>query len=122
MAYISTEKVKEVRKELKTIFNKKEGFKLSVTRYHYSQVCVNIMESPIDFTGVYINEYNYETSEDLTDTQKAIIGVILKNIDRVCGASYNRNAGDLSADYPDYNYTVSLTVGKWDKPFQFIKQ
>jgi hypothetical protein len=37
MAYISTEKVKEMRNKLKELFPTKKGWKLSVTREHYKE-------------------------------------------------------------------------------------
>ena len=48
MAYITTESVKEMRNELKTLFPVKAGWKFSVTRQHYSSVRCEILTAPIE--------------------------------------------------------------------------
>jgi len=125
MAYVSTEQMKEIRKELKALCPSKEGWKLSVTRRHYSTVCVAIMKSPISFD---VHERGYETinhhwykDHGYTEVQQAVFGCILKAIYKGFGGeNYDRNAGDMGADYCDCNYYIDLQIGKFDKPCVFV--
>lgn len=127
MAYISSEEVKKIRQALKKEF---KNLKLSVTREHHSVVNVSIMSSDIDFINsltergeclrnkrdymqvnqYYIEEYfNGKAKEILLKIKDIITGI------KTCK---NSNAGDLSADYSDYNYFYNINIGKFDKPYQ----
>lgn len=39
-----------------------------------------------------------------------------------CKGNYDRNAGDMGADYADWNFFVRISVGSYDKPYELINQ
>lgn len=109
MPFISTERVKEIRNELKATF---PNVKFSVTTRNYSTVCVAIMESPFTWVNDYqqLNEYylkNHENSDFLLQIKEIA----------------NAGNGTLCED-GDYGtipmFYFDLTVGKWDKPHKTI--
>jgi predicted P-loop ATPase/GTPase len=119
MAYVSTEQAKEVRNELKKALPSKDGFKLSVTVQHYSTIAVSIMKSPIRFEKSYEQINHYYTNNIEDRYQRAVLEIITKTIDRVLGASEGEYH-DTMTDCFHNNYFVALSVGKWDKPCEFI--
>ena len=123
MSYVSTEQVKEVRNLIKKVMPVKDGFKFSVTREHYSTVKVAIMKSPIEFPKGYdqVNHFYFNRSESYSAAAKGVLSVVMEQINKVMGSNTDRNAGDMSADYSDFNYHVNLHVGKWDKDCEFVK-
>lgn len=42
--------------------------------------------------------------------------------DIACKGNYNRNAGDMGADYPDWNFFVHILIGSYDKPYELTNQ
>lgn len=114
MAYLETDKVKEIRKQINETF-KKDGFKFSVTRSNYSGVNINLMVSPLDLGTVNESLNDFFIHEHENENVRNIFGICKKIITRVCGENYNRNAGDLCADYADYNYFKNFRIGKWDQ-------
>ena len=112
MGYISKEEITKMRNELKEAFPTKQGWKLSVTREHYSTVKVAIMSAPIE-----IENTKHRSLHSNFETQKELIIVIEKINKIIASGSYNRNAGDMGADYCDYNYYTDIFIGKWDKPY-----
>jgi hypothetical protein len=138
MAYIEKERVAEIRAELKKLF---PAFKFSVTRQNYSAVNVKIIKGDIDFFDDAMcpdGLDHFGDSRKLTDYAKAhkytsvnefhIEGnwegeareMLLKVKEIVCKGNYNRNAGDMGADYPDWNFFTRITIGSYDKPYEFI--
>ena len=121
MAYISKEEVQKIRTELKKRFSAKDGWKLSIRTRHSSTVCVSFMESPVNLvdeklgTSYRINEFHVdrfyagEAHKVFTDT----INIIQNTKSHV-----DRNAGDMGADYPGWNYHMDIEVGRWDIPFK----
>lgn len=139
MAFIEKKRVAEVRAELKKTF---PGFKFSVTRVHYSKINIAIVAGPLDFFDDNMRTdklYRGEESQKLSDYDKAKkhttvnqywikdrwtgkAGEMLQKIaDIALVGNYNRNAGDLGADYADYNFFVDIAIGKWDKPYQLVQ-
>ena len=112
MAYISSETIAKMRKELKVLFPTKAGWKLSVTKEHYSTVNVSIMEAPIKFDNT-----KHRSLSTRWEEQKELIEVIEKINKVISSGSYNRNANDPGADYCDYNYYSDIFMGKWNKPY-----
>ena len=120
MAYLSKEQVKEIRTEINKVLTSKDGFKISVTRSHYSGVNVNVMQSPILFSVAekQINEFYISKMED--KNERLIFELIDKAVGRAVGDCYDRNAGDMGADYSDYNFYKNYSIGRWDKDCKFI--
>ena len=120
MAYLSKESVKAVRNEINKVLTSKDGFKISVSRHHYSGVSVRIMQSPIMFSSAekQINEFYISKLEN--KNEKLIFELIDKAVTRAVGICYNRNAEDMGADYSDYNFYKNYSIGKWDQDCKFI--
>lgn len=110
MAYITTEQVATIRKNLAEKFPKKDGWKLSVTREHSQKVQVRIMEAPVLFTE---NEYQ---QINIFFTESYINGDLLKEMLDICNRG-NHDNSDVQTDYFDVGWHIGLSVGKWDKPF-----
>lgn len=138
MAYIEKERVAEIRVELKKLFPQ---FKFSVTRQNYSSIVIKIMKGDIDFFNDAMRPdgtNHYGDSRKLSDyaKQKGHTSVneyyikenwcgeaqkmLSKIRDIACKGNYNRNAGDMGADYPDWNFFVHISVGSYDKPYELI--
>jgi len=117
MAYISTQTVKEIRQEIKKTLTAKDGFKLSITNEHYSTVRVSLRQVPkemaINEDQTQINNYYLKNIE--CENTKTIFQIVDKIINRITGGNYDRNAGDLGADYSDCNFYKSYRVGEWNE-------
>ncbi len=109
MPFISTERVKEIREQLKKEF---PAIKFSVTTHHHSTVCVAIMESPYDWgkdhmgiNAFYLHDYPHA---ELLEKIKSIA---------------NAGNGTLCED-GDYGtiprFYFDLSIGKWDRPHRTI--
>ena len=114
MAYLSSEEVTARRNEIKKAFPAKKGYKFSITRHHYSGIDIAIMSAPIDFGTDHKQVNEYYIAEHYEGKQRDF----LLKINEIAGkGSYNRNAGDLGADYGDMTFFVSVSIGKWNKAF-----
>ena len=114
MAYISPEKVKEIRDRLKVEFPSKKGWKLSVTGKNYSSLNVAIMEAPVKFTEKdyeQLNPYHLHTYSNSKHLQK---------ISDICNET-NFNKSDSMTDYHHVGFYFHLDIGKWDRPFKLVK-
>lgn len=140
MAYIEKERVAEIRAELKKLF---PTFKFSVTRQNYSSINIKIIRGDIDFFNDDMRAdgtTHFGESRKLSDYTKANghtsvneyyikenwVGEAQKMLSQIrdiaCEGNFNRNAGDMGADYPDWNFFVHISIGSYDKPYQFIDQ
>jgi hypothetical protein len=118
MAYISTERVKSIRDQIKNAYPR---YKWSVSRRHGSTVVIVLQESDLPYDNVHqpINQYWFKESEKLTTKTKLIIQHVLE----ICNSverCYDRNAGDVGADYADSTYFIDLDIGQWDRPHKII--
>lgn len=120
MAYLEKEKVAEIRKIIRSTFPSKEGWKISVSREDYSGINVNVMRSPLRFSSNNKPINDFYTDQLENEHERAVFGIMNKIITRVTGGCYNRNAGDPSADYADFNYFKHFRIGKWDKNCEFV--
>lgn len=114
MAYISTEQVKSIRDQIKKAYPQ---YKWSISRRHSSTVVIILRESdlPYDNMHIQVNQYWLKESEKLNTRAKLVFQHILE----ICNSverCYNRNAGDMGADYGDNTYFIDLDIGEWDKP------
>jgi hypothetical protein len=111
MPYISTQKVKEIRSELKRTFPQ---FKFSVRRDNHSSVNVAVLSGPIDFgtTDESVNHYWLESHYG--DRPKVLrFLTTLKGI-----MSAGQGSGYEDGDYghiPDWY--LDINIGRWDKPY-----
>jgi len=104
MPYISTERVAEIRKELKATF---PDVKFSVVREHYSTVRVAVMESPLEWGDTRTINPFYPENAPNPEFCRAVIDIM------DAGNSILFHDGDYGA-VPKW-YT-SLEIGKWDRP------
>lgn len=125
MAYISTEQVAEIRKQLKKEF---PAVKFSITRSHGTKVNVSVLEADFDIFAdlldpehvfnnhVQVNHYYLDNHWEGRGLE------LLERIAEVAAdGSYNRNANDPTADYGDMTFFVDISIGRWNKPFQVVK-
>lgn len=111
MPYISKEKVKEIRNELKKTFPK---VKFSV-RKDNSSVDISIMESPFDF-GENTNVNHYYINDHFEDKKQA---EFLQKVSDI--ATNGQKQESFDGDYGSIpNYYVSIRIGKWNKPHKTI--
>lgn len=135
MAYISTERVKEIRNQLKKTFSE---IKFSVVTRHYSSVSVTILSSPYDLLSMVNKDENkpinlkekspkdigyspvnhYHIAEHWYGKAKEIL---TKIYEIVSVGHYDRNAGDPFADYCDCTFYINMSIGSWDKHYQIIE-
>jgi hypothetical protein len=119
MAYITTERVAEIRKELKATF---PTFKFSVTRRHHSTVAIAILAADFDFmvgeneSRNYLNINTSWIGEHYKDQPAK--RDLLQKISDIAHVGYYNNSDPMS-DYFDYAFYVDLTVGTWEKTFIF---
>ncbi len=105
MPYISTERVSEIRKQLKATF---PDVKFSVRRRHYSTVSISIMKSPYSWpeNPLNLNPFyleRYEHSE------------FLQQVHDIANAG-NRIVSE-DGDYGSIpKFYLDIQIGKWDKP------
>ena len=121
MPYITTDRVKEIRNELKKNF---PTFKLSVTRRHHSVVVVSILEAPFDLMPnkegkkhtpinyFYIKE-NYKDTPKIAETLQGIYDIMDEGNRTV---SHDGDYGDVPKFYTD------LEIGQWDREFKVVER
>lgn len=124
MAYITTNEVKEIRKELK---NKFPNLKFSVRREHYSNVKVILKSGDISFADILnekriynVNQYNLESEpQKYKDLFKKIIKIIRN------APAYAENGrawydkSDAMTDYFDTAFYYDFNIGEFGKPYLF---
>lgn len=111
MSYISTQQVKEIREQLKSLFPKT---KFSIKREHYSAVRIAILKSDVDFAVDYkvVNECWIE--ENYAGDQKDLL---LKVYGVASAGTKYYETGDYGTQPSHY---VWITIGCCDKNFQHI--
>ena len=116
MAYISVERVKEIRNTIKKEF---PDFKFSIRfKYHHSGLSVSIIQGPVDFGKSYEQVNHDYIDKHYADNEPA--RKVLKRIyDIISPGCYDRNAGDMGADYSDMTFFIDIEIGQWDKPYIF---
>ena len=119
MAYISAEEVKKIREKIKKEF---KNFKFSITKEHSMTVNVDILEGDIDFYECLTEKEYYENRKDRLYIQvneyhidKHFTGEVMKMLLRIkhiitsSKSHYDRNFGDMGADYADFNYFYNIS-------------
>lgn len=111
-----TEVASMIREQLKKELPKCK-FAVTTSRYSMGQsLSVYLMSAPFDvFSGdtfSQVNHFHLKTSERFTPEAKA---VLLRAVE--IAEQFNYNNSDSMTDYYDVNFSFSLEVGKWNKPF-----
>ena len=136
MAYISTEEVAAIRKELK---KELPQYKFSVKRCHHSSVTVAFMKGPAFAEYTYFDRYegvekdgvlegheqlNHYHAESFYGAENA---AIIKKVEEIIKTAPVKAGGrawydksDAMTDYFDTAFYMSIHVGKWDKPYEVV--
>lgn len=115
MAFISTQKVAEIRSNLKKEF---PNIKFSVVRRNYSAVDVTILKSPYDFRPDSLKDREYLSVNTYWFQDHGYKHQnILKRIIEIANEG-NHNNSDVMTDYFDVGWYFDLNLGQWNKPFQ----
>lgn len=118
MPYITTERVKEIREQLKKEFPK---FKFSVTRRHYSTVRVVVLKAKFNFDcgeGRYISVNPYYVREHYKDQPEQA-----KFLQRIVDiAEHGNETVSVDADYGNIpRFYVDVLIGDYDHPYEQSK-
>jgi hypothetical protein len=111
MAYISSERVKEIRTTLKSQFPK---VKFSIRREHGSGVRISVLSSEVNFGADYKQVNEYYINEHYSGEQAKLLSKIYEVASE--GTTY-RETGDYGTQPSHY---VWITIGEWNKPYQVI--
>lgn len=111
MAYIETEKVKQIREEIKKAFPSKQGWKFSIKKEHYTGVRIVVLKAPV----------NFENKPGTSIIPSRESHPYLQQIYNIANSG-NHDNSDAMTDYFDVGWYVWLKVGDYDNPFQFVKK
>jgi len=126
MAYMNQEKKAVIAAKLKPIL-KKYGVKGSLSVRNHSSISLTLKSGAIDFFedygdredarkfGIQVNPYWFH--DHFSGKSKAFLA---EAFDALKSADYYDNS-DAMTDYFDTAYYYGINVGKWDKPYQFVK-
>lgn len=136
MAYVSQELKKELAPTIKTIL-KKHGLHGSLSVQDHSALVLTIRKGYLDFFKNY-NEKSKELATDINKTFYAISGHIqvneyhldsnftgkvlncLKELREAMNKG-NFNHSDSMSDYFHVGWYTYINIGKWNKPYELIK-
>ena len=110
MAYITKEKVKEIREAINKKFPSKEGWKFSIKRQNYSGIKIEILQGNTNFQN--------KPGNTIIPTRET--HPYLQQIYNIANSG-NYDNSDVMTDYFDVGWYVWLSVGSWDKEYKFIK-
>ena len=138
MAYISTDEVKAVRVALKERFKNK--LKFSVRREHYSSLNVSIISGEINFFDGSLNRkdpwhadapaHEFDGHEQINNYYpenygkhatlfEDIVNIMKTAPGTIEGGRKWYDKSDAMTDYFDTAYYTNLSIGKWNKPYEF---
>ena len=136
MAYISTEEVAAIRKQLKA---EMPEYKFSVKKCHHSSVTVAFMKGPAWETFKSRDRYTGEMHDDAMDDHEQLNHVwaenfygeknaaIIKKVEKIIKTAPVKAGGrewyddsDSQSDYFDTAFYMSIHIGAWDKPYQVV--
>lgn len=114
MAYISTAEVKNIRNKLKEKFPQ---FKFSVSGGNSLKLHVSIVSGPEDFSE-YTGEYkSFEVNQYHLGGYGKFSELFAKIYDVMKSENWYDKSDSMS-DYFNTAYYMSLSVGKWNKPYE----
>ena len=137
MAYYSQEQKSKAAPKVKAIL-KKYGLKGSLSVRHNSAVVLTIKEGKIDFIGNsnevcgkdswqvhrgftpntsgYENVNTYHYQSHYSGKARSCIKELLEALNEG-----NHDNSDITTDYFDVGWYVDINIGKWNKPYVFVK-
>ena len=107
MAFMSVEKTKEIREELKKTFPE---FKFSVRNDNYTAIRVTLVSGPVRFV-----ESNYEQLNHYYPENYAHSDILKKMIEIINRTNYDRS--EIQFDHHDVGFYVTISQGQWDRPY-----
>lgn len=115
MAYMSQEKKSAIAPAVKAILTQ-YGLKGTLSVHHHSTLILTIKSGKIDFNGAQdINTYHIESHH----TGKAK-EVLLKL--KAAMSVGNHDRSDISTDYFDVGWYITIRIGRWDVPYVVVKE
>lgn len=132
MAYMNQERKAAKAPAIKAVC-KKYGIKASVAVRHHSTLVLNIKSGEIDFIGNFNQIANNRQTHEWFQPAKGYIdvspywyrdhftGKAVEFLEEVLAAMNegNHNRSDLMTDYHDVGWYVDVSVGQWNKPYEF---
>ena len=110
MAYINQEEKKQMAPKIKAVL-KKFNMKGFIGIQHHSVLTVYIKSGVLNFPdSTQVNQYHVETN--YTGKEKAFL---LELIDSMMTGNHDNT--DIMTDYFDVGWYISISIGKWDKPY-----
>jgi hypothetical protein len=135
MAYYNQEQKRELAPVIKGI-SKKYNIKCSLSVQNHSTICCVITSGEIDFIKNY-NDNKNDTTQRFDPKAVDNIRVnhywfrehfsgvaqqcIAEIIDALRGPKHYDNS-DVQSDYFECSHYISLSVGRWDKPYQLLSK
>lgn len=128
MAFITTEQVSQMRKELKLVIPK--GWKWSFTKEHHTSIHLVIIKADVDF----LKQYNDSCPAGRELLRGDIQGCCIRYaLDRFSGRGReilekcltimdngNHNRSDIMSDYFDVGWYINMKIGDYGRPFELI--
>lgn len=120
MAYVNKEQSKKVKEQLQAKFPKSEGWEFSVSIEHHSTLNVAIMRAPVQLIE---SKEDYEVSKQYENfnvyhLNNYVNAELLNQIKEIANAG-NFDNSDLMTDYHHVGFYLSISAGKWNKPFVY---
>lgn len=120
MAFITADRTKEIKRELKAKF---PNLTFSVRNRHYSSVDVTITSGDIDFSDLYENERTYAGVNHYAlrreyDQPYGKHTALLREIFEIVNTN-NYDNSDTMTDYFDVGFYVDMSIGNWEKPYVY---
>jgi hypothetical protein len=145
MAYYNQERKKSVEPKVKKLL-KDYGLKGSLSVNHHSSVVLTIREGSIDFIKNYLGVLGNRSLRQPENCQLADQAQRQQNInylsvntswyhEHFSGKALdfltkvlailnegNHNRSDIMSDYFDVGWYVDIHIGRWDKPYKYVKK
>jgi hypothetical protein len=116
-AYVSNEKTKQVRNDLKSEFPE---FKFSIRKEHYSKINVAIISGPIPLTDKGYENVNIFWVKEHYAEKPEVRDFLLKVLEIINKGNYDKS--DIMTDYFDVGFYVDLSIGQWDRPYEVVNK
>ena len=137
MAYMNQERKAARAPKIKEIC-KRYGVKASLSVNNHSTLVLTVKEGTIDFLGNYNQiagerfrnrDGHFRPAEDSMDVnpywyQEHFDGTALAFLNEVIPAMYGDDYydhSDIQTDYFNCSHYITVTIGRWNKPYQLTK-
>jgi hypothetical protein len=120
MAYVSPEKMEKVKCSIREAY---PYFKWSISKEHHSTIRVTLLESDYDFSG-YLNGQKYESVNHywMRDCKDENVKNLFTDVLKIIKSDDFYDRSEPMTDYFDVSYYISLSIGRYDKPYKQNKK